>query len=467
MLSIQQPDPRPVLPRLEALLGPDRADALRLAAARIRDRLAGGTLWHVNSTGAGGGVAETLQMALPLYRDLGVSATWAVINGDADFFTITKRLGVALYGSPGDGGPLGPAERGLYLRTLASARDDLLSRVRPGDIVILHDHQAAGLAEPLLDRVGAVYWRCYVGVDAPTEASEAAWDFLTPLLTGVRELIFCADTLVPARFAARPVQIRPLFTSPFTAKNCELDAATVGHLLARCGLHPEHEAPGPATLRTPVGEVGIRRPPQVIAQERPRPGQPLVTQVSRWDRLKDMHGVLAGVTSHVDDGYLALVGPDTAAIPDDIEQQVWYDRCVEAWQALPPRQRGRVALVCLPMADLTENALLVNAIQRASDVVVQKSLAEGFGLTVTEAMWKSRVVVASAVGGIRTQITDQLDGLLVDDPTDLAAFGRVLRRAVGREVDTQILGKRAHDKVRAEFLPDGEVLSTATMIDEL
>jgi trehalose synthase len=188
-----------------------------------------------------------------------------------------------------------------------------------------------------------------------------------------------------------------------------------------------------------------------------------VVQVSRWDRLKDMVGVLTAFVAGVGRGHLVLAGPDPAGVPDDPDQQQWFERCRRAWVALSGRDRARVTLLCLPMDDLVDNARLVNALQRSADVVVQKSLAEGFGLTVTEAMWKSRLLVAADVGGIRAQITDGVDGLLVD-PTDLDAVAATLDRAVRGEVDGFELGRAAHRRVHENYLPDREIVRTADLV---
>ena len=172
-----------------------------------------------------------------------------------------------------------------------------------------------------------------------------------------------------------------------------------------------------------------------------------MVQVSRWDRLKDPLGVLAGVrrarararrTPH-----LLLAGPDVHAVADDPEGAEVFAEVEAAWRELPAEVRRRVHLALLPMDDADENAVIVNALQRRADVVVQKSLAEGFGLTVAEAMWKGRPVVASRVGGIQDQIEDGRTGFLVD-PGDLRAFGErvsaLLRRPARR---------RAHRRGRA------------------
>src|SRR5439155_14241468 len=141
----------------------------------------------------------------------------------------------------------------------------------------------------------------------------------------------------------------------------------------------------------------------VVAESVPGPADPVVVQVSRWDRLKDMSGVLRGFADHVapaGDGYLMLVGPAGADVSDDPEGAAVYAECVAQWRELPPAVRARALLVTLPLDDVDENAAMVNALQRHATVIVQKSLAEGFGLTVAEGMWKRRPAVAAAVGGI-------------------------------------------------------------------
>jgi trehalose synthase len=463
MLTIQPAaEPYPHLAAFFELIGAQRAARLRRAAERIRERLAGGTLWHVNSTAAGGGVAEMLHTLLPLYRSLGVPAGWMVIGGDGAFFAITKRLGAALYGTRGDGPELDTAARKTYLDGLSANAEAIRRTVASADILMLHDHQTAGLVGLLSRDARAGYWRCHVGVDKPNPASAEAWRFLAPLLTAAVGTVFSVPEHVPAFLWDRHAIIPP-FLSPFSPKNCELSDDAVLACLAWCGLRDGSAQS--LRVTTPGGSVPVRHPVQVVAERLPRDGEPLLVQVSRWDRLKDMHGVLAAFAAGVGRGYLALVGPHPAGIPDDIEQAEWFERCLVARRGMAGPDRERTSLICLPMDDLAENAILVNAIQRAADVVIQKSLAEGFGLTVTEAMWKSRVVVASAVGGIAEQISHGDTGLLAPDPADLPAFGAVLAAALDGTVDRRAMGDRARCRVLRDFLPDREIVATADLLD--
>jgi trehalose synthase len=170
-----------------------------------------------------------------------------------------------------------------------------------------------------------------------------------------------------------------------------------------------------------------------------------------------MGGVMRGFVEHVapySEAHLALVGPSTASVSDDPEGQIVLDQITEEWRALPHEVRDRVHLVSLPMDDPEQNGALVNAIQRHAAVVVQKSLAEGFGLTVTEAMFKGRPVVASAVGGIADQIDDQVSGVLVPDPRDLEMFGRAVLTVLENPELAERLGRAARQRVIDVFLPD-------------
>ena len=182
--------------------------------------------------------------------------------------------------------------------------------------------------------------------------------------------------------------------------------------------------------------------------------------MSRWDRLKDMAGVMEGFARAVadddlDGAHLMLAGPDVSGVTDDPEGAEVLGECREEWNHLPDAVRGRVHLASIPMDDVDENAIIVNALQRHAAVVVQKSLVEGFGLTVTEAMWKGRPVVASKVGGIQDQITDGRDGLLVDDPVRHRGVRRRPARACWPTPElAERLGAAAHARVLEEFLGD-------------
>jgi trehalose synthase len=181
---------------------------------------------------------------------------------------------------------------------------------------------------------------------------------------------------------------------------------------------------------------------------------PAVVQVSRWDRLKDPAGVLRGFVEGIaptTDAHLVIAGPSTAAVADDPEGAEVLAEVAAQANRLAPELRERVHLMSLPMEDPQENAVIVNALQRRADVIVQKSLAEGFGLTVAEAMWKARPVVASAVGGIQDQIVDGESGVLVQ-PDDLDGFGHAVTELLSDPARAEWMGHNARERVRGAFL---------------
>jgi trehalose synthase len=186
--------------------------------------------------------------------------------------------------------------------------------------------------------------------------------------------------------------------------------------------------------------------------------------------LKDPLGVLRGFTRHVEDGlgaHLMLAGPAADSVSDDPESEAVLGEVCRAPQELPPAERERAHVVCLSMDDMEENGAVVNALQRRADVIVQKSLAEGFGLTVAEAMWKSRPVVASNVGGIQDQIVHGDSGLLLDDPADQAAFGAAVRTLLeGREAARR-MGERAHHRVCEHYLAPRRLTQELELVERL
>jgi trehalose synthase len=423
-VTVTPRDPR----RLAEFVGRERTAALVGAMAdEARAALGGASIVNVNSTAVGGGVAEMLPVLLGYARGVGIDARWFVIAGDPDFFTVTKRVHNRLYGGAGDGGPLGEAEADVYDRAMRANAAELAVHVRPGDVVILHDPQTAGLARHARQLGCEVVWRCHVGVDEPNEHTEQGWRFLRPHLEGhVRHYVFTHRVFAPAWIDQDDITSIWPSIDPFAPKNQPMAADRVEAILTQVGLLAGQA--GDTAFERSDGTPGRVEHYCDIVRTGPAPGPdvPMVVQVSRWDGMKDMAGVMAGFAEHVDSGraaHLVLAGPVVTAVADDPEgaqvlQAVWAQ-----WRQLPHAVRHRIQIACLPMQDLEENAAIVNALQRHATVVVQKSLAEGFGLTVAEGMLKSRPVVASAVGGIVDQVVDGETGFLLDDPTDLATFG--------------------------------------------
>ncbi len=445
--------------RLEPLIGPDRMRRFEVIAETTRAALAGRAVLNVNSTAVGGGVAEMLQTLLAYVRGAGVDARWLVIKGDPAFFAITKRIHNGLYGAAGDGGPLGEGERRHYEDVLQRNADELLALVRPGDVVLLHDPQPAGLAAAVRGAGARVIWRCHVGRDQPNEWTERAWEFLRPYLSEVEAYVVSRAAFAPPWAVPGETHVIPPSIDPFAAKNEPMSQRNVRLALGYVGLLMGDGAPPVVPFARRDGSPGrINRHVDVIQSGPPPPlDAPLVVQVSRWDAMKDMAGVMLGFAHHVDHAlgaHLVLAGPAVTGVADDPEAAEVLQRCVALWRDLPHALRGRVHMASVPMADPDEAAAIVNALQRHASVVVQKSLAEGFGLTVAEAMWKGRPIVASAVGGITDQIVSGEHGILIDDPSDLSAFGGAVERLLRNRAEAEHLGRNARDRAVRDLLGD-------------
>jgi trehalose synthase len=315
-----------------------------------------------------------------------------------------------------------------------------------------------------------VVWRCHIGVDWQNDVTRAAWDFLRPYLADANGYVFTRRRYVPAWMPEARTRIIPPSIDPFSAKNAELDAGTVQAILETIGIVRGGPPAVPGRFPREDGTSGeVTRAAAVIGEGRPGPADPVVVQVSRWDRLKDMPGVMRGFAEHVapeGDGYLVLAGPAISGVTDDPEGGPVLDECAALWRSLPPAIRARVLLVTLPLDDIEENAAMVNAIQRHARVIVQKSLAEGFGLTVAEGMWKGRPVVGSAIGGIIDQIAVGT-GILLPDPRDLEAFGAVVRGLLEDPGEADRLGRAAHARVRADYVGDLHLLRYADLFGAL
>jgi trehalose synthase len=454
---------------LEPVIGGPRYRRLVEAAGQVRQLLAGRTVWCVNSTATGGGVAEMLQVLVGYVNDLGVPISWLVITGDAGFFAITKRLHNQIHGDLA-GGPLGAAEAHHYTQMLTANAVELLDRIQPGDVALLHDPQTAGLAGPLARAGARVVWRCHIGVDWQNDATRAGWDFLRPHLSRAERFVFSRREYVPPWVPQSKVSVIPPSIDPFSPKNQDLDAATVYAILAKLGVLDGAAPQVPARFVRRDGDLDVvTKSADVTGEGRPGPEDPVLLQVSRWDRLKDMAGVMRGFADHVvpaGGGYLMLVGPAVAGVSDDPEGASVYGECLLQWHDLPPAARARILLVTLPLEDIDENAAMVNALQRHASVIAQKSLAEGFGLTVSEGMWKSRPVIGSAVGGIIDQVAEGT-GILLPDPADLQAFGRAARRLLDDRAEATRLGQSAHAYVRENFLEDIHLLRYAQLLGTL
>src|ERR1700730_8965277 len=442
------------LERFAEVLNPDEYVRMLDDAKEGPLLFAGRAVWNVNSTSTGGGVAEMLQSLVPYARSAGIDARWTVIQGDTEFFRITKRIHNQLHGSQGDGGALDAAARAHYEAVLAINGARLAERVTERDVVILHDPQTAGLVPLMREHCAVVVWRCHVGVDEPNDIVRDAWDFLRPYVSRADAYIFSCDGFVWDGLNRERLAIIAPSIDPFSVKTYSLSDAEVASILRAGGIE-DNGTTGDAIFKRQDGEPAVvTHRSEVTESTRITAGTPLVVQVSRWDRLKDPMGVLRGFTEDIAGegaAHLVLAGPEVSHVSDDPEGLQVLEEMRTAWRALPAALADRVHLAALQMDDPEENAVMVNALQRRATVVVQKSLPEGFGLTVAEAMWKARPVVASALGGICDQIEDGVSGILID-PRDLRAFGSAVVRLLSDDAVASAMGRAAQERVRTHFL---------------
>ena len=360
---------------------------------RFSERLAGRTFLHVNSTATGGGVAEILHRMLPLLHELGLQPRWAVMEAPPAFYETTKAFHNALQGQSG---PLSPECYQCYLDV---NRDNAARLDLEADFVLIHDPQPAALVETR--RSGRWIWRCHVDVSHP---NRVVWDFLKGFVERYDAAIFSAPQF------AQSLRIPQFMISPsidpFSDKNRELTETEINAVLDRHGI--------------------------------PR-DKPILLQVSRFDRFKDPLGVIRVYrrVKRFHDCQLVLAGGPASDDPEG-------ERVLEEVQEQAAGDPDIHILMLPPFSDLE-----INALQRAADIVLQKSLREGFGLTVTEAMWKGKPVVAGAVGGIPLQIQDGLTGYLVHSEEG-AAYR--IRQLLHRPEEALRIGRAAREHVRRHFL---------------
>ncbi|MGH2978710.1 MAG: glycosyltransferase, partial [Solirubrobacterales bacterium] len=359
----------PISPeRLEPVLDPDAWREFQQGIDQARKLFEGRVIWMVNSTAAGGGVAEMLRSFQAYTRGVGVDVRWLVMTGTPEFFRITKRMHNRLHGAAGDGGELGVDEQRVYEQVAAANAEHLAALVRDGDIVLLHDPQTAGMV-PRLKQTGAhVVWRSHIGAERPNELVLAAWQFLEGYLRPADACVFSRHAYIPDWANALPTEVIQPSIDVFSPKNQDLDPDVVRATLTHVGLTVDGAGGAPVFTRYDGTPGRVDRLCEVLSTgPPPRFADPLVVQVSRWDRLKDHMGVMLGFAEHVapaTDAHLVLAGPTVHSVADDPEGAEVLDEVVTAWQGLPHARRSRVHLSCLPMADIEENATIVNALQR-------------------------------------------------------------------------------------------------------
>lgn len=449
--------------------------ALRAEASTLSAELGGRRVWMVNSTETGGGVAEMLPKMIALLRQLGVQTHWAVIETrEPRFFAVTKRLHNLIHDF---GDPHFDAEdRDVYERVNRENFEQFARLLHPTDIAIVHDPQPAFLGALTRELGNSFIWRCHIGLDKATERTEAAWSFLRPYLGAADHSVFSAADYIPEFLKGRSSIIHPAI-DPLGPKNREFSPRKVQGILCNARLATEF-APvlypayqHPALRLAPSGEW-------LPANELDEIGllfRPIVTQISRWDRLKGFGPLLEAFIQlkkkaaspgladlhrrRLEIMRLVLAGPDPRSVEDDPEGKELLGELTARYLELPAELQKDVVLLVLPMASRAENAYMVNALQRCSTVVVQNSIQEGFGLTVTEAMWKRVAVVGSSAVGIRQQIRNGVDGVLISHPENTGELAATLDQILHDPIRRGHLGGNAQQRVYDEFLVFAQIRS--------
>jgi trehalose synthase len=382
-----------LLDRYEEVVGHQEVKRLR----QLADRLQGRRVVHVNSTRAGGGVAEILAWMVPLMQELGLDARWEIITGPPDFYRVTKAFHNGLQGFP-----VSLKARDFDLHYEVNKQNAATLNLE-ADVVYVHDPQPIFL--PTFTPKGQVarwVWRCHIDASRP---NRAVWKYLLGAIPNYQAAIFSMAAF--ARPLACPMFLIPPSIDPLSDKNCAIPETERMETLATLGIDPE---------------------------------RPLIVQVSRFDRFKDPLGVIAAyrmIKPYYPTLQLALAGgtadddPEGAEVLREVMEHGGEDKDIKVLLLPPDSHRA------------------INALQRSATIVLQKSLKEGFGLTVTEALWKGKPVIGGACGGITLQVHDYHTGFLVHSPAGAAYRIRYLLRYPDKR---QRMGRTGQDFVREHFL---------------
>jgi trehalose synthase len=373
------------------VVGAGEIEELRVLAKPLRGR----SIEMINSTAVGGGVAEILNRLVPLAEELDLSIRWDVMSGAEEFFDVTKSFHNALHGEPYH------ADSKDFEIFLAYNERNRATLPLDAEFVVIHDPQPAALVDARQPGSNHWVWRCHIDLSHP---NRAVWDFLEKFVSRYDGAMFSSPLF--ARQLSIPQYLFYPAIDPLSEKNCPLDSEFIEQVLRRYQIDPQ---------------------------------RPILTQISRFDRLKDPVGVIRAyrIVKRYFDCQLVLAGGSAS---DDPEGALVLKEVLRAAEHDPD-----IKILELPAWAPLE----VNALQRASTIVVQKSLREGFGLTVSEALWKKKPVVASAVGGIPTQIIHKHTGLLAHSVEGTAYQIRFL---LSHPEIAAKLGENGHQHVKENFL---------------
>lgn len=380
----------------EPIVGRSSLEELRMLA----EKFSGKVIQTINSTFIGGGVAEILEHMVPLLNQMGVDVRWNVINGSEEFFEVTKKFHNALHGKREK---ISPQDYALFSEVTKSNLEEMSFY---GDIIFVHDPQPAGLIAKKKEIGRKWAWRCHIDVSTP---DKKVWKFLRDFVIEYDAAVFSAPNFAQ-KLPIRQFLISPSI-DPLSDKNRELDSGTIDAVLAKYGLVSD---------------------------------KPMITQISRFDRLKDPLGVIEAfeMVRKSIDCQLVLAGGTATDDPESEEVLEEVRKRAEEYTDVH-------VLLVPPGSDIE-----INALQQAATIIMQKSLKEGFGLTISEALWKAKPVVASAVGGIPLQVKNKFTGLLCYT-VEGAAYA--LKQLLSNPEYANWLGQNGKEHVKQNFLITGHL----------
>lgn len=401
------------LAEYEETVGPE----LIARAHEVSKELSGAKILHLSSTAFGGGVAELLYTLVPLTKDLGLDIDWKIIYGSEDFFTCTKLFHNALQGMDLI---LTKDMIDIYQRQNDQNADLFQGKY---DFIMVHDPQPAAILKMLEDkkeRYGKWIWRCHIDL---TDANMAIWEFLKPYLDRYDAAVFTMPQYVKEGLEVDKVKIVAPTIDPLSPKNMEIEQMDIDHVLERYNIDPT---------------------------------RPIITQVSRFDPWKDPLGVIDAyrlVKKEVPEAQLLMIA---SMASDDPEGWHYYEKTSR-------HSEGDPDIHLLSNFEGVGN-LEVNAFQRASDVVVQKSIREGFGLVVSEALWKKKPVIGGNVGGIPIQVINGETGYLIDTVQDCA---KSVIELLTNKSSMQKMGQAGREHVRKNFLSPRQLVDYLELFAEI
>ncbi|WP_437371077.1 glycosyltransferase [Maribacter litoralis] len=460
-------------------------DQFLLSTKQSAAVLKGRTIWMINSTAIGGGVAEMLPSQMRIMRSLGVQIEWIVIEADDNsFFNLTKRIHNAIHGS--GNGVFTDEDRAIFEKVNAQNADYAIEAIQDGDLVVIHDPQPMPLAAMIAERRKVkMVWRCHIGLEEQNKTTKGVWGFLSRYFDCYDHFVFSLPSYVPDGLKSKTTIITPAI-DPLSHKNRTLHTDKCVGILVQAGilngrkplLHGFYEHQARRVM--PDGSFNaVNHTSKLDLIYRP-----VVTEISRWDRLKGFKELMDAfilmkrenetVADRSDISYrrikatrLILGGPDPKFVSDDPEGKEVLNELIAQYRSIDPDLQEDIAILLLPLDNPKENALIVNALQRFSNIIVQNSIQEGFGLTATEAMWKQRPVLVSGAAGLRFQVQHDINGKINEDPTDIPLLAAMLKTMLNNPKERDKWGFNGQVRVIDNFTLFSQINAWLSVLAQL